>query len=184
MVRSIFFPNCRQGRGVVVDVAVGTLAGVFVGAAVLVGAGVFVEVGTGVLVGDGEELRHRLAPAHNLAWVWDTFFLARENEVCIRMQSSPLDEVPRYVTSAAHNPPFWLAYAEDRKVEFPAYAVSDFKEEIRVAGASGEQGGCTDGERTRYCRLRVYCAKLDRVVSPGQCPGRDQGLSIRQELLR
>ena len=123
--------------------------------------------------------------AYNLARVWETFFRARESEFCTRMQSSPLDEVTWYVTAAStDNPPFWLAYAEDRKAEFPAYTVSDFKEEIRVAGASQEPEVGADGERTRCRWLRVYCAKLDRVVSPGHCPGCDQGLSIPQEVLR
>jgi hypothetical protein len=123
--------------------------------------------------------------AYNLARVWETFFLAREHELCIRMQNSPLEEVTWYVTAAAtDNPLFWLAYAEDRKAEHPAYTVSDFREEIRVAGASSEQDDGANGERARCRWLRVYCAKLDRVINPGHCPGCDQRLVIGEGVLR
>jgi hypothetical protein len=122
--------------------------------------------------------------AYNLARVWETFFHGRETEFCIQMHSSPLDEVTWYVVACeTDNPPFWLAYAEDRKAECPGYTVADFKEEIRAAGAHTDEDACSSDERTRCRWLRVYCAKLERVVTPGRCPGCDQGLFFREEVL-
>ena len=99
------------------------------------------------------------------------------------MQSSALDEVTWYVVaSETENPPFWLAYAEDRKAEFPNYTVGDFREEIRIAGARPELDAY-EGEERKRCRwLRVYCAKLDRVITPGHCPGCDQGIATQEAL--
>lgn len=115
--------------------------------------------------------------AYNLARVWETFFFGKESEFCIQVQNSPLSEVTWYVVACeTENPPFWLAYAEDRKAEFPNYTVSDFKEEIRIAGARPEQDEYESEERRRCRWLRVYCAKLDRVITPGHCPGCDQGV--------
>ncbi len=112
--------------------------------------------------------------SYNLARVWETFFFGNEDEFCIRMQNSVLEEVTWYVVACETEAPhYWLAYAEDRKAEDPSYAISDFREEIKAAGARCEDDANpgSDGERCRW--LRVYCAKLQRVVSPGRCPGCD-----------
>ncbi len=120
--------------------------------------------------------------AYNLARVFETFFLGQENEFCNRLQNSPLQESTWYVLACeTREPRFWLAYAEDRKAEDPSYMVADFREEIRAAGARKESDGypSEDGGRCRW--LRVYCAKLGRVVSPGRCPGCDLGVPQVQE---
>jgi hypothetical protein len=112
--------------------------------------------------------------AYNLARVWKTFFLDEQSEFCIRMQNSSLEEVTWYVVaSETDSPQFWLQYAEDQKSVDPSYSISDFKEEIVVAGAA-EKKPCSTSAEKKKCRwLRVYCEKLDRVVKPGQCPGCD-----------
>jgi len=114
--------------------------------------------------------------AYNLARVWDTFFRDEEGQFCNQLQNSALGEVTWYiVASQTEEPSFWLAYAEDRKAEQPNYSISDFRDEIDIAGATREEtepvAPGSDGKRCEW--LRVYCAKLGRVVRPDACPGCD-----------
>ncbi len=112
--------------------------------------------------------------AYNLARVWEIFFLGEGEQFCNRLHDCSLTEVTWYiVASQTEAPGFWLAYAEDRKAEDPTYSVSDFREEIRIAGAKREDA-CPAGSRSQRCEsLRVYCVKLGRVVRPGDRPGCD-----------
>ena len=109
--------------------------------------------------------------AYNLARVWEVFFLAEDGAFCIQMQSCSLQEVTWYiVASQTDSPHFWLAYAEDRKAENPSYTISDFREEIRAAGAQREDfEPPTDGEKPRCRWLKTYCMKLGRVVRSRDC---------------
>ena len=114
--------------------------------------------------------------AYNLARVWETFFLGEEGQFCNQLQNSALQEVTWYiVASQTEEPAFWLAYAEDRKAEQPNYSISDFRDEIEIAGAAKPdtepQALATDAKRCAW--LRVYCARLGRVVRPEACPGCD-----------
>ncbi len=111
--------------------------------------------------------------AYNLARVWEAFFLGREGEVCTQVQTSALQEVSWYVVAAAaENPPFWLAYSEDRKAEQPSYTISDFREEIAAAGAAactGGAGGCAADEGGPCRIVRVYCNRSRRVIPATGC---------------
>jgi HNH endonuclease len=122
--------------------------------------------------------------AYNLARVWETFFKGDNGQFCNQLQNCSLEESTWYVVATETQAPhFWLAYAEDRKSFDAAYSISDFKEEIRVAGAKAEEDACpsrTDSGRCRW--LRVYCTKLDRVVRQGECPGCDVLPSIQERL--
>lgn len=115
--------------------------------------------------------------AYNLARVWETFFLGEENQFCNQLQNWPLQEVTWYiVASETEEPRFWLSYAEDRKAEQPNYSIADFRDEIDLAGAKREAppepaAPASEGNRCHW--LRVYCARLDRVVRPDACPGCD-----------
>ncbi len=74
--------------------------------------------------------------AYNLARVWEVYFRGEKGEYCNQLQNCSLQEVTWYiVASETEAPRFWLAYGEDRKAEDPGYSVSDFREEIRIAGA-------------------------------------------------
>jgi hypothetical protein len=74
------------------------------------------------------------------------------------------------VASQTDSPHFWLAYAEDRKAENPSYTISDFREEIRAAGAQRDGlGPPSDGEKPRCRWLKTYCMKLGRVVRSRDC---------------
>ena len=59
---------------------------------------------------------------------------------------------------------------------------ADFREEIRAAGAASEPQALPGDGRCRW--LRVYCAKLGRVVSPGRCPGCDEAVPALEGTLR
>jgi hypothetical protein len=113
--------------------------------------------------------------AYNLARVWQTFFTNDRGEFCNQLQNSALEESTWYVVaSETQMPQYWLHYAEDQKAKDPSYSISDFKDEIKLAGAGIEQdpnGTRPAGKRCQW--LRVYCEKLDQVVRPGQCPGCD-----------
>jgi hypothetical protein len=120
--------------------------------------------------------------AYNLARVWETFF-GSQGEFCIQVQNSALEEVTWYVVaSETTDPHFWLGYAEDRKAEDPGYSIADFREEIRAAGAATDAAPLPGDGRCRW--LRVYCAKLGRVVSPGRCPGCDEAVPALEGTLR
>jgi HNH endonuclease len=122
--------------------------------------------------------------AYNLARVWEVFFAGKEGEFCIQMQNSPLAEVSWYIAACeTADPHFWLQYAEDRKAEDPNYTISDFREEIRAAGAEAERDTLPDDQAQRCRWIRVYCAKLGRVVTPGRCPGCDAGVPAVQEVV-
>ena len=41
-----------------------------------------------------------------------------------------------------------------------------------------------ESRREAYFPLRVYCAKLGRVVSPGRCPGCDEAVPALEGTLR
>ena len=121
--------------------------------------------------------------AYNLARVWETFFIGADGQFCNRLQNSALEESTWYVVATeTNNPEFWLAYAEDRKAEDPGYSIADFREEIRSAGAASESAPLPGDGRCRW--LRVYCAKLGRVVSPGRCPGCDEAVPALEGTLR
>ena len=122
--------------------------------------------------------------AYNLARVWETFFKGEDGQYCNRLQSSSLQEVTWYiVASEAESPPFWLSYAEDQKAFDPAYSISDFKDDIRLAGAKAEEESPYGDGESRRCRyLRMYCMKLDRAVRPGECPGCDYPPNIEERL--
>ncbi len=111
--------------------------------------------------------------AYDLARAWEAFFLGREGEVCTQLQSSALQEVSWYVVAAAaDNPPFWLAYAEDRKAEQPSYTIADFRDEIAAAGAAACTGGpCGSApDESGPCRVvRVYCNRSRRVIPATGC---------------
>jgi hypothetical protein len=124
--------------------------------------------------------------AYNLARVWDTFFKGDNGEFCNQLQNCPLEESTWYVVAAETTAPhFWLGYAEDRKAFDPGYSISDFKEEIKAAGAKADETPCGSREPGERCRwLRSFCTKLGRVVRQGECPGCDDLPHIIQERLR
>jgi hypothetical protein len=99
------------------------------------------------------------------------------------MQNCSLQEVTRYiVASQTDAPQFWLAYAEDRKAENPTYTISDFREEIKAAGAQREGfEPPPDGEKARCRWLKTYCMKLGRVVRSGECTRCDIPISSSEE---
>ncbi len=120
--------------------------------------------------------------AYNLARVWEVFFLGEKGEFCNQLQICALQEVTWYiVASETEAPHFWLAYAEDRKAEDPGYSVSDFREEISIAGAKKEDPLFSESDSQRCRWLRVYCTRLRRVVRPGDCPGCDTGVPSTAE---
>ncbi len=122
--------------------------------------------------------------AYNLARVWSTFALNPDDEFCNQLQNSPLEESTWYVLAAETSAPhFWLEYAEDQKAFDPSFSTSDFRDQIRLAGAKEDpdaDGSRPPGQRCRW--LRVYCEKLDQIVSPGKCPGCDVIPSIQEAL--
>jgi len=123
--------------------------------------------------------------AYNLARVWQVFFAGEDGQFCTQVQCSSLDEVSWYIAAAeTDDPKFWLAYAEDRKAENPYYTVADFRDEMQVAGARKEAAQ-SESTGSRTCRwVRVYCARLDQVVSPDRCSGCEE-LHIRpKEVVR
>jgi hypothetical protein len=109
--------------------------------------------------------------AYNLARVWEVFFLGENGQFCIQMQSCSLQEVTWHiVASQTDSPHFWLAYAEDRKAENPVYSISDFKEEIRAAGAQKDDFEAPlNGDKPRCRWLRTYCMKAGRIIRPADC---------------
>jgi len=110
--------------------------------------------------------------AYNLARVWESFFMGKDGQFCNQMQNSTLQEVTWFVVATETEAPhFWLAYAEDRKAEYPGYSISDFRDEISIAGAKKDDPYAPGGDTQRCQWLRVYCTKLRRVVRPGECPG-------------
>jgi hypothetical protein len=121
--------------------------------------------------------------AYNLAKVWEVFFLGEDGAFCNQMQSCSLQEVTWYiVASQTDAPQFWLAYAEDRKAENPSYTISDFREEIRAAGAQREGfEPPPDGEKPRCRWLKTYCMKLGRVVQSRECTRCDIPTSSPEE---
>ncbi|MEE8384314.1 MAG: HNH endonuclease, partial [Dehalococcoidia bacterium] len=120
--------------------------------------------------------------AYNLAQVWEVFFLGEKGQFCNQLQNSTLQEVTWYIVASQTDVPhFWLAYADDRKAEDPGYSVTDFKDEIGIAGANKEDPLFPESDSQRCQWLRVYCMKLRRVVRPGQCPGCDTGVPSIQE---
>ena len=121
--------------------------------------------------------------AYNLAKVWEVFFLGEDGQFCNQLQNSTLQEVTWYiVASQTDAPQFWLAYAEDRKAENPAYSISDFREEVRMAGAQREDFEAPPGSESRRCRwLPTYCMKLGRIVRPGDCSHCDIPISLPEE---
>ena len=124
--------------------------------------------------------------AYNLARVWDTFFKSDDPEFCIQMQNSALEEVTWYVVASESTAPhFWLGYAEDQKAVDAGYSISDFKEDIKAAGAKAEETPCGSREAGERCRwLRAFCTKLGRVVRQGECPGCDDLPHIIRERLK
>ena len=120
--------------------------------------------------------------AYNLARVWEVYFRGEKGEFCNQLQNCSLQEVTWYIVSSETEAPhFWLTYADDRKAEDPSYSVSDFREEIRIAGAHKEDP-LAPGSDTQRCRwLRVYCTKLRKVVRPGDCPGCETGVPSTAE---
>ena len=124
--------------------------------------------------------------AYNLARVWQVFFLGEGGEFCNQLQNCALQEVSWYIfASQTDGPHFWLAYADDRKAEDPTYSVSEFREEIRIAGASVDDSPVNHSGASQRCQwLRVYCVKLRRVVRPGDCPGCDAQAPSIQEALK
>ena len=123
--------------------------------------------------------------AYNLARVWRTFFLDEQGEFCNQLQNSALEESTWYVVASETDAPrFWLQYAEDQKAYDPGYSIADFRDEVRIAGATQTEASNCGISAQKSCKwLRVYCAKLDRVVRPGQCPGCDT-YPLIQEALR
>ena len=120
--------------------------------------------------------------AYNLARVWEVYFLGEKGEFCNQMQNSTLQEITWYIVASETNAPhFWLAYGEDRKAEDPGYSVADFREEISIAGAQKDDPQFPESDSQRCRWLRVYCAKLSRVVRPGDCPGCDTGVPSTAE---
>ena len=120
--------------------------------------------------------------AYNLARVWEVFFLGEKGEFCNQLQNCSLQEVTWYIVSSETEAPhFWLTYADDRKAEDPSYSVSDFREEIRIAGARKDDPLFPESESQRCRWLRVYCTKLRKVVRPGDCPGCDTGVPSTAE---
>jgi hypothetical protein len=122
--------------------------------------------------------------AYNLARVWEVFFLGEEGAFCNQVQSCSLEEVTWYiVASQTDSPHFWLAYAEDRKAENPTYTITDFREEIRAAGAQrdGLEPPADNGEKPRCRWLKSYCLKQGRVVRPGDCTHCEMSISSVQE---
>ena len=122
--------------------------------------------------------------AYNLAKVWDTFYKGDNGEFCNQLQNWSLPEVTWYITATETEAPhYWLAHAEDRKAQDPGYTISDFKEEIREAGARAEETPCGTRQAGKSCRwLRAYCTKLERVVRQGECEGCDVLPSIEERL--
>jgi hypothetical protein len=86
------------------------------------------------------------------------------------------------VATETQAPHYWLHYAEDQKAFNPSYSISEFKEDIRAAGAQSEEAlaGQEAGKRCRW--LRVFCEKLDQIIEPGHCPGCDVLPSITEAL--
>jgi hypothetical protein len=121
--------------------------------------------------------------AHNLAKVWEVFFLGEDGQFCSQLQNCALQEVTWYiVASQTDSPHFWLAYAEDRKAENPAYSISDFREEIGTAGAQKDGFDAPLGSEKPRCRwLRTYCVKLGRIVRLGDCSRCDMPISSPEE---
>jgi hypothetical protein len=121
--------------------------------------------------------------AYNLAKVWEVFFLGEDGQFCNQLQDSTLQEVTWYIVASQTDAPrFWLAYAEDRKAENPAYSISDFREEVRMAGAQREDFEAPPGSESRRCRwLRTYCMKLGRIVRPVDCSHCDIPISLPEE---
>ena len=86
------------------------------------------------------------------------------------------------VAAGTDNPHFWLAYAEDRKAENPAYTICDFREEIRIAGAQQEGLSAPPGTEKPSCHwLCTYRMKLGRIVRPGDCSRCDIPITSREE---
>jgi len=121
--------------------------------------------------------------AYNLARVWEVFFLGEDGQFCSQLQNSTLQEVTWYiVASQTDSPHFWLAYAEDRKAENPSYTISDFREEVRTAGAQREDfEPLLNGEKQSCRWLKTYCMKLGRVVRSRDCTRCDIPTSSPEE---
>ena len=73
--------------------------------------------------------------AYNLARVWEVFFMGHGRPI---LQSNAKFNSPgSHLVRRGHRDQkrltFWLAYAEDRKAEYPGYSISDFRDEISIA---------------------------------------------------
>ena len=85
----------------------------------------------------GAQLRHRLAAGVQPSSSVGGLLQGGGGHILQSIAKLTLEEATWYVVAAgADNPHFWLAYAEDRKAENPAYTTSDFREEIGWRGRS------------------------------------------------
>ena len=113
--------------------------------------------------------------AYNLAQVWETFFKGENGEFCNQWQNCALDEVTWYITTRRDRRPEVLAGLR-RGPQGRGPLLHHRRPQgrdphgRREAGAEG-----TSGTGTLNCRwLRVYCARLDQVVSQERCGGCEQ----------
>ena len=93
-----------------------------------------------------------LRQAQKYALVWKHFFQDSESVENVNIDAIVLDEPSWYVIAATetNNPDMWLAYAQDRKLEYSGYTVASFRRDIRIARWNA---GAGDIKQIRHSEL-------------------------------
>ncbi len=76
-----------------------------------------------------------LRQAQKYALVWKHFFGDKEEGEYVNIDAIVLDEPSWYIIAVTETdePEKWLAYAQDRKMEYSGYSVASFRRDIRIA---------------------------------------------------